>query len=256
MRENSSSDASTNATLGRRGARVSVYAVPMARSSRRRRIVLGVLAVPLLLVLAFVLRVTVFVPRFDVASIAQTPAYQDAALLDRSWALPVAMTYAKRVDFQSNGSVCGPASAANLFRSLGEPAVTQDAVLEGSGKCGTGMCFMGLTLDELADVMKKKTKRTITIVRDLSLDTFRAEMKRANDPARRYLINFHRGLLFGKGTGHHSPIGGYLEAEDLVFVLDVNGAFKPWLVTTKRLFQAMDSVDDASGKKRGLLVVE
>jgi len=34
--------------------------------------------------------------------------------------------------------------------------------------------------------------------------------------------NFNRAQIFGAGVGHHSPIGGYLEAEDLVFVLDVN----------------------------------
>ncbi len=219
-------------------------------------------AVPLLLVLVVALRLFVFVPTFPVTSIATTSSYQDAALLDRAWSLPVAATYAKRVDWQSNGSVCGPASAANLFRSLGESATTQDAVLEGSDKCSTGMCIMGLTLDELSEVMAKKTSRKITIVRDLSLEAFRAEMKRTNDPSRRYLVNFHRGLLFGKGTGHHSPIGGYLEPEDLVFVLDVNEKFKAsrgdpgWLVTTERLFQAVDSIDDSSGKKRGLLVVE
>jgi len=228
----------------------------MAAWSRRRRIITAIVAIPLLLIIAFALRVFVFVPTFDVPTIAATPTYQDAALLDRAWALPVAATYAKRVDFQSNGSVCGPASAANLFRSFGEKATTQDAVLEGSGKCGTGMCFMGLTLDELSEIMSKKTAHKLTIVRDLSLDAFRAEMKRTNDPSRRYLVNFHRGLLFGKGTGHHSPIAGYLEAEDLVFVLDVNEKFKPWLVPTERLHKAVDSIDDASKKKRGLIVVE
>jgi hypothetical protein len=67
------------------------------------------------------------------------------------------------------------------------------------------------------------------------------------------LINFHRKPLFGAGGGHHSPIGGYLEAEDLVFVLDVNERFGPWLVSTPRLFEAMDTVDSSSGAKRGLL---
>ena len=67
------------------------------------------------------------------------------------------------------------------------------------------------------------------------------------------MINFHRRPLFGAGGGHHSPIGGYLEPEDLVFVLDVNERFGPWLVSSDRLFEAMDSVDSSSGMKRGLL---
>ncbi|HEY6557684.1 MAG TPA: phytochelatin synthase family protein [Polyangiaceae bacterium] len=43
--------------------------------------------------------------------------------------------------------------------------------------------------------------------------------------------------------------------EGLVLVLDVNGSFEPWLVTPERLFRAIDSVDSATGKKRGLLVI-
>ena len=56
------------------------------------------------------------------------------------------------------------------------------------------------------------------------------------------------------GFGHHSPIGGYLEAEDLVLVLDVNEKFKPWLVERSRLYDAMNTVD--GDKKRGLLRIE
>jgi len=251
----------TNATVEARRTRMPhsdrrAYHLAMARWSRRRRIVVGIFAIPVVLVVAFTLRTTVFAPRYDVASIREMPAYQDATLIDRAWALPVAQTYAKRVDFQSNGSVCGPTSAGNLFRSFGEPATSTSEVLEGSGKCSTGMCIMGLTLDELSAVMARKTQRKVTILRDLSREAFRAELVKTNDPTRRYLVNFQRGLLFGKGTGHHSPIAGYLEAEDLVFVLDVNEAFKPWLVAAERLYTAMDSIDDASGKKRGLILVE
>jgi hypothetical protein len=51
-----------------------------------------------------------------------------------------------------------------------------------------------------------------------------------------------------------SPIGGYLEREDLVFVLDVNRAYQPWLVERPRLFGAMDTWD--GNKKRGMLLIE
>lgn len=224
--------------------------------TRRRKVVLGALLVPVLLVVAFVLRVTVFVPRFDVPSIAATHEYKDTALVDRAWALPVAATYGHRVDYQTNGSVCGPTSVANVMRSFGDPAATADRVLEGTGKCRTGMCWMGLTLDELADVARQKTGKKVTVLRDLGIDELRTHLRRSNDPSRRYVVNFHRGLLFGKGVGHHSPIAGYLEQEDLVFVLDVNASFGPWLVSTERLFRAMDSVDSSNGKKRGLLLLE
>lgn len=224
--------------------------------SRRRRIVI-VLAVLLVIAVAWLpLRATVFAPRFDVPSIAETKTYKDPALLDRAWSLPVAATYGRRVVFQTNGSVCGPATLANAMRSLGDGAASQDSVLTGTGKCRTGFCFMGLTLDELAGIARQKVGRNVTVIRDLSIAEFRMHLRRANDPSHRYLVNFHRGLLFGKGTGHHSPVGGYLEAEDLVLVLDVNAAFGPWLVETERLFRAIDSVDSASGMKRGLILLE
>ena len=104
--------------------------------------------------------------------------------------------------------------------------------------------------------MRKKTGRTVTILRDLDLDHFRQELAHANDPARRYTVNFTRAPLFGRGGGHHSPVGGYLADRDLVLVLDVNAKYKPWLVSTERLFHAVDTVDRSSHRKRGLLRIE
>ena len=79
-------------------------------------------------------------------------------------------------------------------------------------------------------------------------------MRRSNDPSRRYIVNFSRERIFGAGVGHYSPIGGYLEAEDLVFVLDVSADYQPWLVERTRLFDAVNTLDAA--KKRGLLLIE
>ena len=69
-------------------------------------------------------------------------------------------------------------------------------------------------------------------------------------------VNFHRGPLFGIGHGHFSPILGYLADEDLVFVGEVNHDYMPFVVSSARLFDAMNTVDSASGLKRGLLVID
>ncbi|MBP1887443.1 phytochelatin synthase family protein [Sinorhizobium mexicanum] len=183
------------------------------------------------------------------AAVIRTPE-----LVDRAWQLPVAATFGKDVTWQSNGSRCGPSSIANTFRSIGEEETTEAAVLEGTGKCWTGFCIMGLTLDEVADVARTKTGRQVSVLRDLTAEEFHQHMKHANDPNRRYIVNFSREKIFGAGVGHHSPIGGYLEAEDMVFVLDVNENYKPWLIKRERLFSAMDTVD--GDKKRGLLLIE
>jgi hypothetical protein len=227
--------------------------------TRRRALIIALVAVLLLFSLpaAMVARVVFFPPKFDVPSIAQRPEYQDPALLAQAWKLPVAAAFGGRVVSQSNGGACGPSSLANTLRSLGRGGADEAMVLDGTGKCRLfGMCLGGLTLDELAEVARKATGREVKVLRDLSMAAFRQELQRANDPSRRLIVNFHRGLLFGRGVGHHSPIGGYLPERDLVFVLDVNGSYGPWLVPASRLYAAQDSVDPASGKKRGLLVIE
>jgi hypothetical protein len=175
-------------------------------------------------------------------------------LIDRAWHLPVAATFKSELSWQSNGSRCGPASLANAFRSIGEEETTEAAVLDGTGKCWSGFCIIGLTLDELAEVAQQHTGRNVTVVRDLNAEEFREHMRRSNDPDRRYIVNFTREKVFGGGGGHHSPIGGYMEAEDLVFVLDVNENYRPWLIERERLFQAMDTFD--GDKKRGLLLIK
>lgn len=212
---------------------------------------LGVIAFPA----SFVVRAKFFPPTFDVTSIADAPEYQDEGLLQIAWALPPASTLNGSLAFQSNGSTCGPTSVANVLQSLGEDD-TEETVVENAESCHFGICLGGLTLDELAQVARRSTDREVTVLRGLDREGFRQELRRSNDASRRYIVNFHRGLLFGKGTGHHSPIGGYLEDRDLVFVLDVNADFRPWLVDADRLFDAVDAVDDASGKKRGLLRLE
>ncbi|MHB0768820.1 phytochelatin synthase family protein [Bradyrhizobium sp. 5.13L] len=177
-----------------------------------------------------------------------------SALMERAWRLPVAATFQRHIDWQSNGSRCGPAAVANAYRSLGEAARTEGKVLAGTWNCWTGVCIMGLTLDELAKVAQTNTSRKVTVLRDLSESQFLEHLRRSNDPGRRYIVNFDRAQIFGSGSGHHSPIGGYFEAEDLVFVLDVNVNFQPWLVERKRLFDAVNTFDGS--QKRGLLFIE
>ena len=191
-----------------------------------------------------------------VVSIKQTRDYQDPALLKKAWALPVAAAYQADIDYQQNGSVCGPTSLVNVLHSLKQPG-NQESILQGSG-FSTVMGYLpeGLTLDQLADIARQKLHREVTVLRDLDLAAFREQLSRTNDPARRYVINFSRGPLFGTGGGHHSPIAAYLSEEDLVLVLDVNKKYGPWLVKSDRLYEAMNTVDATARKKRGLLLIE
>lgn len=231
-------------------------------STRRRRILATAVGVILVVALACVvgLRRFLFPATLpNVRSIRATGEYQSAPLLARAWALPVASRYqGAGLVFQSNGSVCGPTSAANVMRSIGLRSSTPALLLEGSGRCPFGVCFGGLSLDELADLVRTRLPPThrVTALRDLNYQEFLSHMRRSNEPARRYIVNFDRGPLFGRAGGHHSPVAGYLEDEDLVLVLDVNEQYRPWLVRSRRLYEAMDTVDPSAERKRGLLAIE
>lgn len=67
-----------------------------------------------------------------VASIKDARAYQDSALLEKAWALPVAALYRSNIDFQTNVSLCGPTSVVNVLRSLHRPG-NQATILQGTG---------------------------------------------------------------------------------------------------------------------------
>jgi hypothetical protein len=190
------------------------------------------------------------------ASIKETRDYQDTALLKKAWALPVAAAYQADIEFQKNGSVCGPTSLVDVLHSL-KQAGNQESILQGSGfSTVLGYLPEGLTLDQLAELARQKLQKKVTVLRDLDLAAFREQLTHVNDPMRRYVINFTRGPLFGTGGGHHSPIAAYLSQEDLVLVLDVNKKYGPWLVKSDRLYEAMNTVDATAQKKRGLLLIE
>lgn len=170
--------------------------------------------------------------------------------------LPVAALYRGRgFEHQTVRFLCGPASVANLLRSFGDP-VEPRRLLDDT-EVSTFFGFRGgTTLDQLAHVVRAKSARRATVLRDLTLDAFREHLLGSNDPARRYIVNFHRGALFGWGGGHHSPIAGYLEADDLALILDVNRRVGPWLASAPRLFSALSTVDPSTRQRRGLLLVE
>ena len=220
-----------------------------------RRIAVATLAVAA--ILAGIAGLYLREPPPSADSIERIPTYQNEALLARAWALPVARLYGPQgYLFQQNPSVCGPTSVADVLRSEGV-AADPAAVLNRSGALQVfGILPFGLTLDEEAALLERETGKPVQKLREFSVETFRAEMAKSNDPSRRIVVNFTRTPLFGRGHGHFSPVLGYLPAEDLVFVGDVNANYRPWLVPTTRLFDAQNTIDSSSHAKRGVLEVE
>ena len=166
-------------------------------------------------------------------SIERLSVYQNGDLMRAAWALPVARRYGPvGYTFQRNPSVCGPTSIADLLHSEGKQT-TPEQVLKGAGiETYFGLLPNGMTLDQEAAVLRLRTGQPVTVLRGLSMAAFRSEIARSNDVSRRYIVNFSRAPLFGRGGGHFSPVLGYLAKQDLIFVGDVNDHYRPWLVPT------------------------
>jgi hypothetical protein len=195
-------------------------------------------------------------PYAHVASIERTPVFRNAALLAQAERMPVARAYLGHAfEYQHNPSVCGPTSAADVLHSLGRRDSQTDVMTRAGVASVFGYVIPGLTLDQEASVLRKTIGAPVKLARDLDFATFRTLLARANDPKLRFVVNFHRGPMFGRGHGHFSPILAYLPDRDLVLVGDVNHDYGIYLVDTHRLFDAMNTVDDVTGKKRGLLMV-
>jgi hypothetical protein len=166
-------------------------------------------------------------------SIRSNPRFQQAELLERAFALPVARLYSPLWS-QSFTSICGPTSVANVLRSMSVP--TRKNPFSRFG-------LRAMSLDQLASESAEVIPAgwRVRVVRPRTVEDLRAELRASNDESRRYVSNFDRRSLFGAGGGHHSPLGGFLEDEDLALVLDVNPRFGPWLVEPGRLLDAMTS---------------
>lgn len=218
----------------------------------------GVAAFAAMLVVAGTWAIGAFSPSpySHVATIERTATFRNASLLAEAEHMPVAQAYLSRAfEYQHNPSVCGPTSAADLLHSMGRSGSQSDVMTRGDIASVFGYVIPGLTLDQEASLLRRTTGAPVTELRDLDLKAFRGYLARANDPGVRFIVNFHRGPMFGRGHGHFSPILAYLKDHDLVLVGDVNHDYGIYLVSSERLFEAMNTIDDMTGKKRGLLMV-
>ena len=146
---------------------------------------------------------------------------------------------------QSLTSICGPTSVANVLRSMEVRSEKNPFRRFG---------LRAMSLDEVVSESAELVPAgwSVRAVRPRSVDALRAELRASNDERHRFVANFSRAPLFGGGGGHHSPLGGFLEDEDLAFMLDVNAGFGPWLVSVERLFDAVNTGHWGGGPTRGL----
>ncbi|XP_043707591.1 glutathione gamma-glutamylcysteinyltransferase 1-like isoform X2 [Telopea speciosissima] len=70
------------------------------------------------------------------------------------------------------------------------------------------------------------------------------------------ITSYHRAPFKQTGTGHFSPIGGYHAGTDMALILDVaRFKYPPHWVPLTLLWEAMDIVDEATGQRRGFMLI-
>ncbi|XP_031123658.1 glutathione gamma-glutamylcysteinyltransferase 1-like [Ipomoea triloba] len=90
-----------------------------------------------------------------------------------------------------------------------------------------------------------------------NVDDFRKHIIACSTSDDCHLISsYHRGAFKQTGTGHFSPIGGYHAGRDMALILDVaRFKYPPHWVPLPLLWEAMDTVDEATGLHRGFMLV-
>lgn len=90
-----------------------------------------------------------------------------------------------------------------------------------------------------------------------SINDFREHVIACSSSDDCHLISsYHRGIFKQTGTGHFSPIGGYHAERDMALILDVaRFKYPPHWVPLELLWEAMDTIDQATGLHRGFMLV-
>uniref|UniRef100_A0A0D9WGI9 glutathione gamma-glutamylcysteinyltransferase n=1 Tax=Leersia perrieri TaxID=77586 RepID=A0A0D9WGI9_9ORYZ len=93
--------------------------------------------------------------------------------------------------------------------------------------------------------------------REVTLRDFRRHLVRCASSQDCHLIaSYHRKLLGQTGTGHFSPIGGYHAGKDMALILDVaRFKYPPHWVPLPLLWEAMNTIDEATGLLRGFMLI-
>lgn len=212
----------------------------------------------------------------DAAAHALLPLAEPAgqSLLERARARVDYGPLAQWFETQGNLAYCGVASAVMVLNSLGVSAPpapgygsyrfwTQGNAFTIPGSQGFVRPEMvaqeGMTLAQLQGWLAGNPELVVERFHgdQLSLDQWRALLRRSlSDPQDRLLVNYLRSALGQPGGGHISPLAAYDASSDTVLILDVARYRYPaaW-VSVADLWQAIRTVDDSSGRSRGLLII-
>jgi hypothetical protein len=172
---------------------------------------------------------------------------------------------------QTRPAFCGVASSVVVLNSLpagpvmkGIPAeqLTQQSFFDDATSKVRNewrVTFGGMTLAQLRDLLNAHgANATATYASDTTLDAFR-ELAKTNlaTPGDYLLVNYQRGALGQRPTGHISPLAAYNAENDRFLILDV-AAYKypPVWVKAEDLWSGINAIDPSTGRTRGFVVVK
>jgi len=121
--------------------------------------------------------------------------------------------------------------------------------------------MQGITLPKLGCLARcNGADINLFYAEDVSIDQFRDDVKsvcQENTSKPLVMItSYSRRVLSQSGDGHFSPIGGYHSTKDYVLILDVaRFKYPPHWVPLSVFFQAMQSLDQDSGRCRGYMLL-
>lgn len=184
---------------------------------------------------------------------------------------------------QVRPAFCGVASSVVVLNALNDAPHTREGKLAGKPTAPAAFLAAPLTQTDFFDAAASKVRSewqvtfggmalaqlhellishgadaTATYASDTTLDAFR-ELAKTNlaTPGDYILVNYQRGALGQRPTGHISPLAAYNAASDRFLILDV-AAYKypPVWVSAKDLWAGMSAVDPSAGRTRGFVVVK
>lgn len=116
----------------------------------------------------------------------------------------------------------------------------------------------GMTLDELGNLLAAhQTEVRVYHSSESNLNSFRVLLiDNLKNDTNYVIVNYLRKALGQKTGGHISPLAAYNKPTDSVLIYDVSRyKYPPVWVPVKRLWLAMDTMDQDSKSRRGFLTV-
>eukprot|EP00164_Ancoracysta_twista_P000530 GFYU01000708.1.p1 GENE.GFYU01000708.1~~GFYU01000708.1.p1 ORF type:complete len:340 (-),score=77.75 GFYU01000708.1:110-1129(-) len=214
---------------------------------------------------------------YELITVEEADTYQNKELLAKARKLPVAQLYPQPLLFQPKEGFCGYTTLNNLLLSAANKA-DKDKGQERMVKFPP--CAQHVTVMQMYFLCRQvhafKHFPQIVDVQfyvELSYQEYMYHLKLSNDRKYRYMACWLRTPLFFSDSeqrkkdglltkvhkahmAHWSPIGGFLEKENRVLILDVNEKYDEFLVSPERFYDTINCRDFLTGAWRGFIRLE